>query len=70
MEADTTLKEGRSINVTLKGLDKEGNVIAQETKTTTVNKNKIVKDFDIKKLKQDNNLEEDAIVKYIGAFNA
>ena len=69
MQADTTLKNGRSVEVTLQGLDKNDEVIAQETKTTTINNNKIVQEFDTKQLKKSHNLEDDAIVKYTGVFN-
>ncbi|QKF81500.1 type VI secretion system Vgr family protein [Halarcobacter ebronensis] len=69
MQADTTLKNGRSVKVTIQGLDKNDEVIAQETKTTTVNKNKIIQEFDTKQLKKAHNLEEDDIVKYTGEFS-
>ncbi|MGB6327811.1 MAG: type VI secretion system tip protein VgrG, partial [Halarcobacter sp.] len=69
IEADTTLKDGRSVNITLKALDRDGEVIAQETKTATVKNTKISQEFDTKKLKQDNKLEEDSIKKYTGVIN-
>ncbi|RXJ65839.1 type VI secretion system tip protein VgrG, partial [Halarcobacter ebronensis] len=69
IQAESTLKNGRSVNVTLKGLDANGEIIAEETKVTTIQKNKIFQEFDIEKLKKDNNLEEDAIKKYTGNIN-
>ncbi|PHO16852.1 type VI secretion system tip protein VgrG, partial [Malaciobacter molluscorum LMG 25693] len=69
IQADSLLKDGRSVDVILKGLNTNGEIIAQEIKTTTIQKNRILQEFDIEKLKKDNNLEEDAIKKYSGEIN-
>jgi type VI secretion system secreted protein VgrG len=50
LKADTSLKEGTSIEATIFILDKEGNQLASETQTTSVQNSQISQEYDIDKL--------------------
>ncbi|RXJ65224.1 hypothetical protein CRV08_15655 [Halarcobacter ebronensis] len=56
LQADTTLKEGRSVEATLFILDKDENILAQETQTTQVHNNKIKQEYNLEQIIKSNDL--------------
>ena len=55
--ADTTLKEGTSVDVTLYILDKNEEIVAQKTQSSKVKDKEVEEDFDHEKMLEDKNIE-------------